>query len=177
MYISHTRHTSSCYSSKSLDQQYLSMSNKSYIRQLVRYNHKEISAASAYNEILSRWLWFWNKVSGKINLIRHLLISVIAKCEMQFNGNTPWKSNRNLFLTQIFYHLFLVVCSSFYTWYMWGDPYQFCNFLLDFDHWLYLSGILKQVTGSKPDVALVWFMQWANIELEHGEKDWCIVRV
>ena len=34
---------------------------------------------------------------------------------------TPlWKSNRNFFSTQIFYHLFFAVCSSFYTWYMWG---------------------------------------------------------
>ena len=93
---------------------------------------------------------------------------------------TPlWKSNRNFFSTQFFYHLFFVVCSSFYTWYMWGGQYQLCKFLLDFDHWLCLSDILKKVTGSKPDVALVWFMQWAKMELEHGEKDryWCIVRV
>ena len=83
------------------------------------------------------------------------------------------------FSTQFFYHLFFVVCSSFYTWYMWGGQYQLCKFLLDFDHWLCLSDILKKVTGSKPDVALVWFMQWAKMELEHGEKDryWCIVRV
>ena len=94
------------------------------------------------------------------------------------HGCTPlWKSNRNIFSTQFFYHLFFVVCSSFYTWYMWGGQYQFCKFLLDFDHWLYLSDILKKVTGSKPDVALVWFMQWAKMELEHGEKDryWCTV--
>ena len=93
---------------------------------------------------------------------------------------TPlWKSNRNFFSTQFFYHLFFVVCFSFYTWYMWGGQYKLCKFLLDFDHWLYLSDILKKVTGSKPDVALVWFMQWAKMELEHGEKDryWCIVRV
>ena len=93
---------------------------------------------------------------------------------------TPlWKSNRNFFSTKFFYHSFFVLSSSFYTWYMWGGQYQFCNFLLDFDHWLYLSDILKKVTGSKPDVALVWFMQWAKMEFEHGEKYryWCIVRV
>ena len=93
---------------------------------------------------------------------------------------TPlWKSNRNFFSTQFFYHSFFVLCSSFYTWYMWGGKYQFCKFLLDFDHWLYLSDILKKVTGSKPDVALVWFMQWAKMEFEHGEKYryWCIVIV
>ena len=94
--------------------------------------------------------------------------------------STPlWKSNRNFFSTQFFYHSFFVLCSSFYTWYMWGGKYQFCKFLLDFDHWLYLSDILKKVTGSKPDVALVWFMQWAKMEFEHGEKYryWCIVIV
>ena len=94
--------------------------------------------------------------------------------------HTPlWKSNRNFFSTQIFYHLFFVVCSSFYTWYMWGGQYQFCKFSLDFDHWLYISDILEKVTGSKPNVGLVWFMQWEKMELEHGEKDryWCIVRV
>ena len=93
---------------------------------------------------------------------------------------TPlWKSNRNLFSTQIFYHLFFVVCSSFYIWYIRGGQYQISKFLLDFDHWLYFSDILKKVTGSKPDVALVWFMQWAKMELEHGEKHrYCrIVRV
>ena len=63
---------------------------------------------------------------------------------------TPlWKSNRNFFSTQIVCHSFFVVCSSFYTWYMWGDQYQLCKFLLDFDHWLYLSDILKIVTGWK----------------------------
>ena len=37
--------------------------------------------------------------------------------------------------------------------------------------------ILKKATGLKPDVVLVWFMQWPKIALEHGEKDryWCIV--
>ena len=96
-----------------------------------------------------------------------------------WNSTPLWKSNRNFFSTQFFYHLFFVVCSSFYTWYMWGGQYQLCKFLLDFDHWLCLSDILKKVTGSKPDVALVWFRQWAKLELEHGEKDryWCIVRV
>ena len=54
---------------------------------------------------------------------------------------------------------------------MWDGQYQFCKFLLDFDHWLYLSDILKKVTGSKPDVVLIWFMQWAKMEFEHGEKD------
>ena len=99
---------------------------------------------------------------------------------LRFAIGTPlWKSNRNFFSTQFFYHLFFVVCFSFYTWYMWGGQYQLCKFLLDFDHWLCLSDILKKVTGSKPDVALVWFRQWAKLELEHGEKDryWCIVRV
>ena len=77
------------------------------------------------------------------------------------------------FRHKFFIIYFFVVCSSFYTWYMWGCQYQFCKFLLDCDH----SDILKKVTGSKPDVALVWFMQWAKMELEHGEKDryWCIV--
>ena len=84
--------------------------------------------------------------------------------------STPlWISNRNFYSTQIFYHLFFAVCCSFYTWYMWGDQYQFCKFLLDFDHWLYLSDILNKVTGSKPDVALVWLMQWAKMGLEHEE--------
>ena len=94
--------------------------------------------------------------------------------------STPlWKSNRNFFRHKFFYHLFFVVCSSFYTRYMCGDQYQFCKFLLDFDHWLYLSDILKKVTGSKADVALVWFMQGAKMELEHGGKYRyrCIVRV
>ena len=49
--------------------------------------------------------------------------------------------------------------------------------LLDFDHWLHLSDILKTATKETPDVAIVWFMQWAKMALEHGEKDryWCIV--
>ena len=53
---------------------------------------------------------------------------------------------------------------------MWGSQYQFCWFLLDFDRWLHLSDILKEATMSKPDVALVWFMQWAKMTLERGEK-------
>ena len=100
--------------------------------------------------------------------------------KIKLNACTPlWKSNRNFFSAQIFYHSFFVVCSGFYTWCMWGGQYQFCKFVLDFDHWLYISDILKKVTGSKPDIALVWFMQWEKMELEHGEKDWywCIVRV
>ena len=113
------------------------------------------------------WLWYNNKKIQRI---------AWNKCTVR----TPlWKSNRNFSSTQFFYHLFFVVCSSFYTWYMWGGQYQFCNFLLEFDHWLYINDILKKVTRSKPDVALVWFIQWAKMELEHGEKDryWCIVRV
>ena len=53
---------------------------------------------------------------------------------------------------------------------MWGGQYQFYWFLLDFDHWLRLSDILKKATGLKPDVVLVWFMQWPKTALEHGEK-------
>ena len=49
--------------------------------------------------------------------------------------------------------------------------------LLDFDHWLHLRDILKKATASNPDVVLVWLLQCAKMELEHGEKDryWCIV--
>ena len=32
---------------------------------------------------------------------------------------------------------------------------NFVAFLLDFDHWLHLSDILKKATGLKPDVVLV----------------------
>ena len=92
--------------------------------------------------------------------------------------HTPlWKSNRNFFFAQIFSNLFFVVCSSFHTQYIWGGRYQFYWFLLDFDHWLHLSDILKKATGSKLDVALVGFMQWATMALEHRGKDryWCTV--
>ena len=51
--------------------------------------------------------------------------------------------------------------------------------MFDFDHLLHLSDILKRAAGSKPNVALVWFMQWARLVLKHGEKDWywCIILV
>ena len=91
----------------------------------------------------------------------------------------PCEKVIEIFFNTNFLPFIFVLCSSFYTWYMWGGQYQFCKSLLDFDHWLYFSDILKKATGSKPDVASVWFMQWAVMELEEGVKYryWCIVRV
>ena len=111
----------------------------------------------------------WLHIQKKI---KHTLFSIQMSSAVLIIAEiyTSVKSNRNFFATQIFNHLFFVVCSSFYTWYIWGGQYQFCIFLFDFDHWLYFSDILKKVTGSKPNVALVWFMQWAKMELEHGEN-------
>ena len=104
-------------------------------------------------------------------------INIRWPVEKIHTGTPLWKSNRNLFSTQIFYNLFFVVCSSFHTKYMWGGQYQLYILLLDFDHWLRFSDILKKATGLKHDVVLVWFMKWSKIALEHGEKDryWCIV--
>ena len=111
----------------------------------------------------------WLHIQKKSNT-PYLAYRCQVQCLSSLEYTPLWKSNRNFFSTQIFNHLFFVVCSSFYTWYMWGGQYQFCNFLLDFDHWLYFSDILKKVTGSKPNFALIWFMQWAKMELEHGEN-------
>ena len=142
--------------------------------------------------LICSWIngWVNNREAGDLRRHRAHYDVIVMKywfkrhnspcCLRIQNLYTPlWKSNRNLFSTQIFYHLFFVVCSSFYTWYVRGGQYQISKFLLDFDHWLYFNDILKKVTGSKPDVALVWFMQWAKMELEHGEKHrYCrIVRV
>ena len=54
--------------------------------------------------------------------IRLCFIKVLRNMFRSFSMlHTPlWKSNRNFFSAQIFYHLFFAVCSSFYTWYMWG---------------------------------------------------------
>ena len=123
----------------------------------------------------TRNIWDCGEPQDRLLLVK--IVGCFIPCTINLHGCigyiycTPlWKSNRNFFSSQIFYHLFFVVCSSFYTWCIWGSQYQFSKYLLDFDHWLYFSDILKKVTGSKPDVALVWFMQWAKMELEHGEN-------
>ena len=62
---------------------------------------------------------------------------------------------------------FFVLYSSFDTLHAWGEHYELCYFLLDFDGWLHLTDILKRATWLKPDVAFVWPMQCAWMASKH----------
>ena len=51
-----------------------------------------------------------------------------------------------------------IVCAHFHTWYTWDVQYLLCQISLDVDHSLYINGVLKMATWSKPGVVFDWGM-------------------
>ena len=70
---------------------------------------------------LNEWINWW--MNRWINKQHHIYIYICVRPKfIKLSHMIPsqiytplWKSNRNFISTQIFYHLFFVVCSSFYT--------------------------------------------------------------
>ena len=119
------------------------------------FRSQEVEAGTTYNA--HSWTVEWN----------HIDVS------------TALWNNKGTFLDTLFITYFFLVYSSFYTWNTWGGQCELCQFILDFDHWLHLSDILKRATRSKSDDASVWPMQCAWMTLRHGENDcyWRVARV
>ena len=76
------------------------------------------NATKYFHLITSTWIFrsWYQSTLYHWNLI-FVSLQIFGWC---IHSTPLWKSNRNFFSTQIFYHLFFAVCSSFYTWYMWG---------------------------------------------------------
>ena len=71
-----------------------------------------------------RWCLYTYLLSVNLRVPGPLTACTTDIVLMSEGGCTPlWKSNRNIFLTQIYYNLFFVVCPNFHTWYMWGGHY------------------------------------------------------
>ena len=78
-----------------------------------------------------------------------------------------------------YFHVFFVLCSNFHTWLTWGGQNESCQCLLDFNHWLHLSDILKRTTRSKTQfrVSLPYVICMDYIEAWENNYHWHVVRV
>ena len=71
-------------------------------------------------------------------------------------------------------HFFFVVHSSYHKWCMCGCQNELCSILIDFDHWLHLSGIVKRATRSKPDVAVSLTCAVCIYDIETRQDRWLV---